>query len=534
MIFAGDHRKSAMCTSLGVVLALFLLTGFSTTAQAVEPTSSMRVPDLVPPFEDFEWTYFGIGGYGHEMVVESILREDDRLEYEVLGEVFDLSGGEAGGDFSLTVRYTVQPEVLIQEHDGEQMLESRYDRVELIRTPLEEGNSWTQEVADDGGEVQTLECVITNVKFEDGLRTYTVEYRDMEGPYWERREITEGLGITSFARYMSGDDADYEVGYSIHREGSGVDIDGTFQDVESEAWFIGDLGPLVVMELFEGYPDGTFRPDSEITAAEFIKLIVAARGYHETPGEATWYTPYVERAMSLGILEEGLIEDLDLPISREVMTVLMVRAIGETPVAGTLDFDDADAIDSRFRDYVTAAVDRGIIAGYPDGSFRPGESASRAEAAKLLWATARAIEIDPFLPADALELEREFRDRLFQETVDGEGTFPRVRDFDDAASLVDYLAEIMDRALAEEYVEEFFEEDFYDEDDGALYLIPRDGPTFIEEEASFQLHVQNPRRYYLIQDHHSELVGGRYRLRLDYRYSGDSWIILNRQVEVLD
>ncbi len=529
MIVTGDRRTRAMYISLTVVLTLLMFAGLPPAARALEPTSSASVENLLPSFEDFEWTYFGIAGYGHEMAVESIVRTEEGRTYEVSGEVFDLSGGEAEGDFSLAMQYLVTPDVLIQEHTGDQLLESRYDRLELIRTPLQEGHTWTQEVDAGGGDMQTLECVITAVQLEDGLRSYTVEYREADGPHWERREITETLGVTSFTRYMVGEDEPYEAGYSIHREESGIDIEGHFQDVEVEAWFAGDLAPLVAMNLFEGYPDGTFRPGSEITAAEFIKMIVAARGYREVPGQTTWYTPYVERAMSLGILEAGLLEDLDRPIHREVMTVLMVRAIGASPSPGDLDFEDADAIDSRFRDYVATAVNLGVIAGYPDGSFRPRESASRAEAAKLLWATARAIEVEPLLPADTLELEREFRDRLFQDTVDGEGFLPEVRDFDDAASLIDYLAEIMDRDLAEGYVE-----DFYEEEDGVLYLIPRDGPTFIEEEVPFGVYVQHPGRYYLMQEHQSELVGGRYRLRVDYQYAGESWIILDRQIEVFD
>jgi len=64
----------------------------------------------------------------------------------------------------------------------------------------------------------------------------------------------------------------------------------------------------------DGYPDGTFKPESEVNKVEAIKMLVNSQGYSiseevsEPPFDdvstSEWFAPYVEVAKDKGLLEE--------------------------------------------------------------------------------------------------------------------------------------------------------------------------------------------------------------------------------------
>jgi hypothetical protein len=71
------------------------------------------------------------------------------------------------------------------------------------------------------------------------------------------------------------------------------------------------------------------------------------------------------------------------PLTREQLAVLLARALRLTGTA-QLAFTDTAAIDAWAVGSVHAAVAAGYISGFPDGSFQPQGTATRAQAAKLL------------------------------------------------------------------------------------------------------------------------------------------------------
>lgn len=97
------------------------------------------------------------------------------------------------------------------------------------------------------------------------------------------------------------------------------------------------VGKLNAVGIMEGYPDGTFRPEGQITRAEFAKIAV----------------------LSLGLNDAA-----------------------EVSKTNTI-FTDVDAMHWA-AGYINVAVDRGILKGYPDGSYRPSNPLSNAEAITIL------------------------------------------------------------------------------------------------------------------------------------------------------
>ena len=99
--------------------------------------------------------------------------------------------------------------------------------------------------------------------------------------------------------------------------------------------------PLSESGVFQGYADGTFKPDNKITVAEFIKIVMAALGEEVTPGvDSDWYLPYVQRAEGKGIVIQGEFKEYNRPITRGEIARMVVRALKEAPAEGNTQFSD--------------------------------------------------------------------------------------------------------------------------------------------------------------------------------------------------
>ena len=505
-----------------IILAFFI--AFSPiNAFGQVDSESLELEDLLPQYNNFTWTYNGFAEYGHDMEINNIVVDEMDTRYNIEGTVHDMSGGESDTDYSLNIEYIIEPDVIVQNKVEEAMLDSKYDEIELIRTPLEEDNTWYQEVEDSEGTFTTLKSTITNVEDTDEGTVFTVRYEDINSDYYEQREIKEGVGVISFERIMFNEDTSYEMGYSINNEHSGVDIDLSFQDISNDQWFSDYVSKLITLDLIDGYPDQTFRPNGEITVAEFIKITVESLSYYPEGDSDLWFDIYVEKAAELGLIEEGEFVDYNRPISREEMTKIIVNAVGEEPQSGQLEFSDANEIDSEYLPYIYTAVELDIIKGYPDNSFGANQTTTRAEASKLFTILVeQRVNIEEFNKEDAAALEVDFENRLFQETEEDSWA---VKDFDEKEELIEYFSEIMDRELAETYVD-----DYYEYMDGELTLPPRDGPVLIIEDRDFYLEMINMREYQVIQETETELHG-QYTLTITYKYENGDWIMKDRDVE---
>ncbi|MBQ7566497.1 MAG: S-layer homology domain-containing protein, partial [Oscillospiraceae bacterium] len=52
--------------------------------------------------------------------------------------------------------------------------------------------------------------------------------------------------------------------------------------------------------------------------------------------------------------------------------------------AASAAFTDEKSVNTRYREAVTAMSDLGVIGGFPDGSFKPKDTLTRAQAAKII------------------------------------------------------------------------------------------------------------------------------------------------------
>ena len=174
-----------------------------------------------------------------------------------------------------------------------------------------------------------------------------------------------------------------------------TDISGHWAESQISNWF--DKG------LAEGYPDGTFKPDSTITRAEFAAMVNRAFNFTESgevnvsntaeSGTTTgfsdvslnkWYAKDIAIASQTGYIlgyDDGTFKP-DNMITRQEAAVM----IGRILKLDTSDLTQADVFNdvSQIQDWgkgpIGAIADAGIMQGYPDGTFQPQRLITRAEA----------------------------------------------------------------------------------------------------------------------------------------------------------
>lgn len=148
--------------------------------------------------------------------------------------------------------------------------------------------------------------------------------------------VVTGISIAIFLLYFSNTRNLFSSVVSLDAE-TDTETDSVFSDVNSNNSFFDAINYVQSQGIVNGYEDGTYKPDSQINRAEFVKIIISA------------------------IFTEDQISQC-------------------TP---TKNFSDVSASD-WFYPYVCTASNNEIVNGYSDGSFKPGNYINFAEASKII------------------------------------------------------------------------------------------------------------------------------------------------------
>ena len=158
--------------------------------------------------------------------------------------------------------------------------------------------------------------------------SYIIGYSD--GTLQPYGTITRGEVATIFFRLLT-DDSREEWWSQVN----------DYSDCNSDLWCNNAISTLSNMGIIDGFSDGTFGPNAKITLAQFAKIAV---GFFETTREDyqgyftdvdidAWYTEYVEAAARVGLIE-GFNDGTFRPntnITRAQACVIVNRALGRAP-----------------------------------------------------------------------------------------------------------------------------------------------------------------------------------------------------------
>lgn len=167
----------------------------------------------------------------------------------------------------------------------------------------------------------------------------------------------------------------------------------------AEHWAKDYIGELSKRGIFNGYEDGSFKPDLGITREEMAVALTRALdiedkarrapyySYTDSSYVSTWALDAVNMMSKLGVFtgyDDGSYKPQQI-ISREQMVAVIMRMFDDSVPKVALDFTDEHVIGDWAVGYVESATTLGIVAGYPDGTFRATNYITRAEAAKILY-----------------------------------------------------------------------------------------------------------------------------------------------------
>jgi hypothetical protein len=182
----------------------------------------------------------------------------------------------------------------------------------------------------------------------------------------------------------------------IYAQHIGDDGSG-WSDIAIGDWPFAYVDGLAKMDAVQGYAEGDFKPAAHITRAEFAKMAVIALGIAPEDATATaklkgtdvdghWSMQYVAEATAAGVLKgypNGTFKP-DAKITRAEAATVIFRAKNLKTTAGAQSFSDVAISHWAFQG-IDGARKLGIVEGYPDGTYRPANYTTRAEAAKMIF-----------------------------------------------------------------------------------------------------------------------------------------------------
>ena len=176
-------------------------------------------------------------------------------------------------------------------------------------------------------------------------------------------------------------------------------ISKKYTDMGEALWAETAVNTLTEKGIIAGDGNGTFRPNDAITRAEFTKMLISAIGAADENAVAEfsdldssqWYYKYIASAYAAGIVY-GMSETefgIGRTITRQEMAVMLARTLAiykEMPeTRGNADFSDSNEIADWAKDDVMKLYRTGLMSGMGDGKFKPGSSATRAQAAMVIY-----------------------------------------------------------------------------------------------------------------------------------------------------
>ena len=169
----------------------------------------------------------------------------------------------------------------------------------------------------------------------------------------------------------------------------------TFTDLPQSHWASEAVSYLAGKNIISGRDNGIFDPQANITRAEFLKIVVNALDISQAAhsqqfadvSKDAWYATYVSVAHSVGIVTgDGGYFNPNSPVTRQDMAVMLYRAIRNKELSEVCDvFYDSDDISDYAKEAIFYMYENGIINGRGDGLFVPKGTATRAEAAQMIY-----------------------------------------------------------------------------------------------------------------------------------------------------
>jgi Listeria/Bacterioides repeat len=192
-----------------------------------------------------------------------------------------------------------------------------------------------------------------------------------------------------------------------------------FADVSSSAWYKSAVDYVSERGWMAGIGDDKFAPNMEVTRATFVTVLARYAGadvknettiFQDVPADK-WYTGAVTWAAQNGIVE-GIGDNCFAPgrsITRQDLCAILYRYMDQQGIELPADADVTCADRASVSGYALPAVDffyaSGLVSGFEDGSFRPKDTATRAQIASILMRFDKAVKANTAKPEQSFDSE---------------------------------------------------------------------------------------------------------------------------------
>lgn len=166
-------------------------------------------------------------------------------------------------------------------------------------------------------------------------------------------------------------------------------------------WAEKEIADLIRDGIVQG-DNGSLNLEEAVTRAEFAAMLIRSLGIEpeeylggaEDVSALDWFADVIQACVSHNIMNgsDGFMRPNDW-ITREEMAKMVVSTLEQTEsdTKHTLAFSDSNEISDWAVEYVVQAVDKGLLNGFEDGSFRPSAQTLR-EQAMVVAARLRGLE----------------------------------------------------------------------------------------------------------------------------------------------
>ena len=165
-----------------------------------------------------------------------------------------------------------------------------------------------------------------------------------------------------------------------------------------EHWAKPYIEKAYIRNYFKGTDANSFSPNMTMTRAMLVTVLSRMADFDvkikDVPftdiNPNAWYSKAVNWAYMAGLVDEGTTKFRpDEPATREEIADMLYRfTLGQYKTKKltnpALDFTDKTSVTPGYESGIKFAIDMGIISGYPDGTVKPKETATRAEVATML------------------------------------------------------------------------------------------------------------------------------------------------------
>lgn len=167
-----------------------------------------------------------------------------------------------------------------------------------------------------------------------------------------------------------------------------------FTDVYGH-WAYNSLWWSCQQQMLEGYNEHELRPNANVTRAQLATIVARAFGavdeadmsVYSDVYETDWCYSTIAKAIAMDVLLTfGNSVRPSEAVSREEVCYTLVKAAGYELASESYlnDFIDEGSISDWARPYVATAVQKGLVFGYPNGTFGPSKEVTRAELVTMM------------------------------------------------------------------------------------------------------------------------------------------------------